>query len=101
LPAPQPASNEAVYSPPCTPIEMAIADIWAEVLNAGRVGIDDNFFDLGGHSLLAVQLLNRINRALGSDLTMRQLFATPTVAGLSLAASAKCLSHPASTPNSG
>jgi len=50
------------------------------------VGIHDNFFDLGGHSLLAAQTINRVNRALEIDLALRQLFDTPTVKGLALAA---------------
>ncbi|WP_296755672.1 phosphopantetheine-binding protein, partial [Thiobacillus sp.] len=74
------------YQPPRTPLETAIAAIWAETLNLPRVGIHDNFFDLGGHSLLAAQLLNRINRALEIDLGLRQIFDTPTVDGQALAA---------------
>jgi len=51
-----------------------------------RVGRNDNFFDLGGHSLLAAQLIGKINRALSIELTLRQLFETPNVRELALAA---------------
>ncbi len=71
---------------PGTPIETAIASIWADVLQRPRVGRDEGFFDLGGHSLLAAQAIGMINQALGIDLTLRQLFETPTVRGLALAA---------------
>ena len=67
-------------------MERALAKAMAEVLNQDRVGLNDNFFDLGGHSLLAVQLMNRIRHDLNIDLSLRQLFATPTVSGLALAA---------------
>jgi len=72
--------------PPRTPVESAIAEGWASVLKLPWVGINDNFFELGGHSLLAVQLMNRIKGRLSIDLSLRQLFETPTVSGLALAA---------------
>jgi acyl-coenzyme A synthetase/AMP-(fatty) acid ligase/acyl carrier protein len=86
LPAPERENSEVEYRAPRTPMEKALADIWTEVLNLPRVGIDDNFFDLGGHSLLAVRLMSRIRFDLNIDMSMRQLFETPTVSGLALAA---------------
>ncbi|MFD0431523.1 phosphopantetheine-binding protein [Streptomyces zhihengii] len=44
--------------------------------------VDDDFFHLGGHSLLAARLTNRVAEALGVRLTIRDVFARPTVAGL-------------------
>jgi acyl carrier protein len=86
LPAPAYESNEPEHAPPRTPMERALAKAMAEVLNLDRVGLNDNFFDLGGHSLLAVQLINRIRHDLNIDPSLRQLFETPTVSGLALAA---------------
>ncbi|MGW0536590.1 amino acid adenylation domain-containing protein, partial [Streptomyces sp. NPDC003032] len=65
------------------PREEILCELFAEVLGLARVGIDESFFDLGGHSLLGTALASRIRSAFGAEITIRQLFKTPTVAGLS------------------
>ncbi|ABX06605.1 amino acid adenylation domain [Herpetosiphon aurantiacus DSM 785] len=67
---------------PATPVEAQVAAIWAEVFSMPEIGIHSNFFDLGGHSLLATQIVSRVNQTFGAALPMRQLFDTPTIAGL-------------------
>ena len=86
LPVPALDGSAAARVLPRTPIEGALAQAMAEVLNLDRIGIDDSFFDLGGHSLSAVRLTGRIREALNIDLSLRQIFATPTVRGLAQAA---------------
>jgi amino acid adenylation domain-containing protein len=63
--------------------ESALCEVFAEVLGVPAVGINDSFFDLGGHSLLAAKLVNRIRTVSGLDLTIHQLFESPTVAAIS------------------
>src|SRR5437899_6848968 len=70
------------YEAPMGETETKLAAVWAEVLKLEKVGRHDNFFDLGGHSLMAVRLTERMRSALGIDLPIRDLFDTPTVAGL-------------------
>ncbi len=83
LPAPdQSALFRQAYEAPQGEIESALAEIWATLLDIERVGRHDSFFALGGHSLLAVQLISRI-AALGVELPLASLFASPTLAGLS------------------
>ncbi|MEN6350336.1 MAG: amino acid adenylation domain-containing protein [Syntrophomonas sp.] len=73
---------EEAYAAPRTPVEQALAEIWAEVLGVKQVGINDNFFQLGGHSLLAVRLFVRIRKWAGVDLPLAILFRSPTVRSL-------------------
>ncbi len=65
------------------PRQRLLAELFAEVLGAGEVGLDDDFFDLGGHSLLATRLAGRVRTVLGVDMSIRKLFEAPTVARLS------------------
>lgn len=70
------------YVPPRGETEQRICAAWQEALGVDRVGVQDSFFDLGGNSLVAIQLVPRINSALGASLTMAQLYEALTVAGL-------------------
>jgi acyl carrier protein len=83
LPAPE-SDAYAVggYEPPEGEIETRLAAIWAEMLKLERVGRHDNFFALGGHSLLAVRVVTRMQQAFSVNLSTRDLFARPVIAGL-------------------
>jgi acyl carrier protein len=71
---------DTTFIAPSNDLEEALCRIWAEVLSAPRVGVEDNFFDLGGHSLLAIQIRSRIKDAFGINLPLRNFFDEPTVA---------------------
>ena len=73
----------AAYVAPEGPLESRLADLWAEVLNLPRVGVDDDFFALGGTSLPAIQIVARTNQEFDVDLSLRDFFEAPTVAQLS------------------
>jgi len=84
LPDPEdvPADLESIYLAPRTPVEEELTRIWSQLLVLNRVGVNDNFFDLGGHSLLATQIISRVRETFQVELPLRELFESPTVAGL-------------------
>jgi amino acid adenylation domain-containing protein len=81
LPAPE-LAVEAEGLAPRTPTEELIAGIWGEILGLDPVPRSANFFELGGHSLLATQVVSRVRGATGAEVTLREMFEAPTVAGL-------------------
>ncbi|MFF6888103.1 amino acid adenylation domain-containing protein, partial [Streptomyces sp. NPDC012421] len=97
LPEPE-HEGEAHGRGPRDPREEILCGLFAEILGVARVGIDESFFDLGGHSLLGTALASRIRSAFGAEITIRQLFKTPTVAGLSAVLGEAGTSGPARTP---
>ncbi|MET1071653.1 MAG: condensation domain-containing protein, partial [Umezawaea sp.] len=85
LPVPE-LDTATGYREPRTDNERTLTGIWAEVLAAGRVGVDDDFFELGGDSILSIQVVSRARRA-GLGLLPGDLFTHPTVAALAAHAS--------------
>ncbi|ARZ71657.1 polyketide synthase [Streptomyces albireticuli] len=59
-----------------------LCPLFAEVLGLGQVGPHDDFFTLGGDSLQATRLAARAGRALGAELSTREVFEAPTPAAL-------------------
>ncbi|MCR9073184.1 MAG: condensation domain-containing protein [Alphaproteobacteria bacterium] len=56
--------------------------LWDEVLGLDDAGTNENFFELGGSSLLALQLLSRVRRSVGVEISLADFLAAPTLAGL-------------------
>lgn len=81
LPAPSGARPDldTPFAAPRTPVEEALARIWAEALGVAEVGLDDQFLELGGNSLLAVQIIARVIRTFRVELPMGSLFAAATI----------------------
>ena len=64
--------------------EAVLAELWHGVLGRTRVGRRTSFFEAGGDSILVMQLVWRA-RARGLDVSVRDVFAHPTIAELAAA----------------
>ncbi|HEU0079385.1 MAG TPA: condensation domain-containing protein, partial [Longimicrobiaceae bacterium] len=67
---------------PSTPTAELLAGIYADVLGAGGVDADTDFFEAGGHSLQATRVVSRVRAACGVDLPLGALFEAPAVSAL-------------------
>ncbi len=81
LPVPELAAAHR-YVAPRTPVEEILAEIWTEVLQVERVGVEDRFFELGGHSLLLIQVGSHVREIFGVELPLRVMFEASTIAAL-------------------
>jgi len=84
LPAPTDdrAAAARPYVAPRSPLEADIARVWADVLGAPRVSVNDDFFALGGTSLLAMRVIARLADVVPGRLTIGMIFDARTVAAL-------------------
>ncbi|HYU30619.1 MAG TPA: amino acid adenylation domain-containing protein, partial [Thermoanaerobaculia bacterium] len=78
LPVPERAQGPQ-HLGPRDGLELALAEIWEEVLGVRPVGVRDDFFALGGHSLLAVQVTSQIRKRLGRSVPLATLLRHSTV----------------------
>ena len=65
-----------------TPMQRVVARTWSELLGIEDFGVHDNFLELGGSSLGFMQTVTKLRRIFGLELSMVELFETPTVAAL-------------------
>jgi len=82
IPTSEQSESGTIFVSPKTDLEKTIAQIWQEVLNVDRIGLNDNFFDLGGHSLLMATAHSRLQEALNREFSLISLFQYPTISSL-------------------
>ena len=67
---------------PRTETEIALAELWREILRVDRVGIRDDFFEAGGHSLMATRLMSQVTKRFDVEVALRDFFEQATIEGL-------------------
>ncbi|MFE2298932.1 amino acid adenylation domain-containing protein [Streptomyces sp. NPDC059445] len=78
---PEPEFTGARYRAPRTEAERILAEVYADVLGAGQIGVDDDFFTGGGDSIRSIQVVARA-KTRGVLVTTREIFEHRTVARL-------------------
>lgn len=92
LPVPdwaQPGAAPEIAEAPAGDTAAVLASLVSEVLGVETVDPAAGFVDLGGDSLTAMRLQWRARAELGAELSLRELFDTPSLAGLAAALDAR------------
>ncbi|MCP4150962.1 MAG: AMP-binding protein, partial [bacterium] len=77
LPAPE-IKTTRDYEAPTTRVEKALAAEWRQILNTGKLGINDNYFSLGGDSIKTIQIASRL-RKYDLKLEVKDIFTHQTI----------------------
>lgn len=79
---------------PANEIEEQLMKIWCSLLEVKKVGTNSDFFKIGGHSLKATQMVSRIKKELNVVVTIRDIFAFPTIHQI-----AQCIAQKTAVPD--
>lgn len=71
------------YTSPQNSVQELMVELWKDVLNLEKVGIDDSFFEIGGNSLKLLRLNNRLKEAFNREIPIMEMFEHPTIRSLS------------------
>ena len=70
------------YQEPRNEIEEKLIEIWSRILGAGRIGINDSFFNLGGSSMSLIQAHAQIDELFPDKVSVSDLFSYHTISKL-------------------
>jgi amino acid adenylation domain-containing protein len=78
-----PKSADALhYVAPESETEKKLVNIWQELLEIDKIGLNDDFFQLGGHSLLATRVVAAVRKELQVELSLSDFFDHATISSL-------------------
>ncbi|MEV0641138.1 amino acid adenylation domain-containing protein [Streptomyces sp. NPDC050619] len=63
-------------------VELALYEIWRDILLHPDIGVRDSFFDLGGTSLSAIKMTHAVRERLGVTLPVRDVLLHPSIEAL-------------------
>lgn len=67
------------YAAPTNGIEAKLAEVWRDILQTDRIGINDSFFELGGDSLRLVTVISRIHKEFNVEVPISEIYKYPTI----------------------
>ncbi|WP_235332388.1 phosphopantetheine-binding protein, partial [Paenibacillus terrae] len=79
LPKPDYSFEMEQQTPPSNEYEVALLDIWRDVIGRQHIGVNGNFFEIGGNSILLIQVHGRLSERFPDLLSIVDLFAYPTI----------------------
>ncbi|NIM14864.1 MAG: amino acid adenylation domain-containing protein [Candidatus Aminicenantes bacterium] len=84
LPEPVISEKEEAAVPGVDEVKEKLTGLWSEILKIEKEMIEEDvsFFNLGGNSLRAVSLVSKIHKELGVNISLLEVFETPTIKGL-------------------
>ena len=80
LPEPE-LSTEGTVRSPMNDYEEKLSELWAKVLGLDKedISMDKTFFELGGNSIRLIQLTSTLNKDLGLNLSITEMFQYPSI----------------------
>jgi amino acid adenylation domain-containing protein len=69
-------------SSPRSELESQLANMWADLLELSKIGVDQDVFALGADSLTVTQMLSRLRERFGVNFSFEDIFDAPTVAAM-------------------
>lgn len=75
-------TTEYVFEEPQNETEKLIIELWKEILNVDKIGINDNFFELGGDSLQLIKFQIKAMKYHWNSLTTQDYYSLKTVKSL-------------------
>jgi len=76
-------SNTSDYVAPSNDTESKLAEIYAQILGFGPIGMNDNFFAIGGNSISVIQLNQRLKQEFQVEFNIVELFSKTSIRAVS------------------
>ncbi len=64
-------------------IQKTLVQIWREIFEISRIGINNKFTDFGGNSMLAIKLIAKIYQTFGKSISIKELFEDGSIKSIS------------------
>lgn len=71
------------YKKPQNKVQRKLVNIWKDTFGLKTVGIKDNYYDLGGDSIKAISIVTEINKRLGVQISVAEIFKKDSIELLS------------------
>jgi len=67
------------HQAPESALEIQLSQVWQDLLDVDRFGLNDDLFELGGHSLQIIQLISIIRQQFQTEISIRLLLQNTTI----------------------